>query len=90
MLAIRQSAGTIPEESDWLKIYVRIFADSAQVSFRMRGEISSGPRDFLQFKPDSNLMTPFLVTSKFGISGCMEGSIAGMVATSSLVKIEEK
>jgi hypothetical protein len=51
---------TIPEDRDWLKIYVRISADSAQVSFRIRGEISSGPRDILQFKPDNNLMTPFL------------------------------
>ena len=36
------------DDSDWLKIKVRIGATSWLVSFNIRGEIPSGPIDFYQ------------------------------------------
>jgi hypothetical protein len=56
MFAIRQSAGTIPEDIDWLKMNVRTSAISKHVSFGTRGDMSSGPSDFLGFKPESNFI----------------------------------
>jgi len=58
MLAKRQSCGTNPDDSDWLKIKVRIGATSWLVSFNIRGEIPSGPIEFLTSSWDSSFSTP--------------------------------
>jgi len=72
MLAKRQSCGTTPDDSDWLKIKVRIGATSWLVSFNIRSEIPSGPIDFLTSSWDSGFSTPGVVTWMSGMSGYNE------------------
>ena len=69
MLAIRQSAGTTPEFSDWLNMKVSIPEISLHASFITRGDMSSAPSDFLESKPERSLQTPGEVTSNVGMSG---------------------
>jgi len=72
MLAKRQSCCTNPDDSDWLKIKVKIGATSWLVSFNVRGEIPSGPIDFLTSSWDSSFSTPGVVTWMSGMSGYNE------------------
>ena len=71
MLAIRQSAETTPEFSDWLNMKVSVPEISLHVSFITRGDTSSAPSDFLESKPERSLQTPGEdeVTSNVGMSG---------------------
>jgi len=89
MLAKRQSCGTAPDDSDWLKIKVRIGATSWLVSFNIRGEIPSGPIDFLISSWDSSFSRPGVVILMSGMSGYNEVPI-GMEPSFSTVKTEPK
>ena len=88
MLAKRQSCGTTPDDSDWLKIKVRIGA-LVLVSFNIRGEIPSGHIDFLTSSWDSSFSTPGVVTWMSGMSGYNE-VLVGMEPSFSTVKTEPK
>lgn len=68
MLAIRQSSGSSPNDSDWLKINVRTGAITALVSLSIRGDILSGPVDLVTSKLFSSFKTPGSVISKSGIN----------------------
>jgi len=77
------------DDSDWLKIKVKIGATSWLVSFNIRGEIPSGPFDFLTSSWDSSFSTPGVVTWMSGMSGYNEVLI-GMEPSFSIVKTEPK
>ena len=82
MLAIRQSSGSLPNDSDWLKINVRTGAITALVSLSIRGDILSGPVDLVTSKLFSSFKTSGSVISKSGKEDVNTATESTAVSTS--------
>ena len=77
MLALSQSAGSLPVSSDRWKMSLKAGAIWSAHSLRMRFGMLSGPGDFWGLSSCSSFLTPAVVMLIGDIGGCVEGGRCG-------------